>query len=67
MSDTYELRCAKLCIGHARADLRDALALLSKPEPNYTEAILALCFVISEASEAIDECAYLVRGDETCE
>lgn len=70
MSDGHEhpaRKCAKSCIEHARGDLRDALAQLSKPITDYADAISHLCCVISDASDAIDACAYLMKEGETCE
>lgn len=60
-------KCAKSCIEHARGDLRNVLAQLSKPKPNYTDAIFSLCCVISDASDAIDACTYLIEEGRTCE
>lgn len=68
MSDDFEhpaVRCAKHLIGHARGDLRRVLAQLSKPNPDYIDAISNLCCVISDASDAIDACAYLISECET--
>lgn len=70
MSDGHDhpaRKCAKHCIEHARGDLRDALAQLSKPNPDYIDAIACLCCVISDSSDAIDACAYLIQEDKTCE
>lgn len=70
MSDDHDhpaRKCAKYCIEHARGYLRCALAQLSKPNPDYSDAIARLCCVISDASDAIDACAYLMKEDKTCE
>lgn len=70
MSDGHDhpaRKCAKNCIEHARGDLRDALAQLSKPNPDYIDAIACLCCVISDASDAIDACAYLMEEGKKCE
>lgn len=68
MIDDFEhpaVRYAKSCIKHARGDLRDALAQLSKPNPDYMDAISSLCCVTSDASDAIGACAYLISECET--
>lgn len=62
--DHPAVRCAKHLIGHERGDLRRALAQLSKPNPDYIDAIANLCCVISDASDAIDACAYLISERE---